>query len=639
MGGSSRVCGIAGILGAVDIKVSEPALGAALARLVHRGPDDEGTLVEPGLALGMRRLSIIDLEGGHQPLWNEDRTVAVFLNGEIYNYIELRSELESQGHTFSSRSDTEVIAHLYEERGDDLCSKLRGMFALCVWDRRRRLLLLARDRFGKKPLYWARGTKGVLVFASEIPALRVLLGVAGIPENIDRQGVYDYLSLGTVPQPGTIFAGVQSLEPSRVLVVEGESERERRYWTPQFEPKIAASYPEAMERIRAVLREAVRIRLRSDVPLGLFLSGGIDSAVVACEIAALGGHDVTAFTVSVPDRKLEEAPAAAMTAWHLGLPHVILPLELDPVRDLTDVVGRYGQPFADSSAIPSLRIARLARQDVTVALNGDGGDEVFGGYRRYAAARVFDYLPRRGGDSILKVVAKLTPGGSVRRSASGFLRRFRRGVDRTDADRYLIWTVDLFREEEKRTMWRGGEPVRPTERLCENTDSPVASEMDRLVALDLRLNLCPDLLVKMDIATMAASLEGRSPLLDHVLAELAFSLPSSFRVRRGRLKAILRDAYAKELPEEIVHAPKRGFEVPMERWLRTELRDLVESVLLSPTARVRDWLDPSVIAALWRRGPTPDENWAGKLYALLVLELWLRDLQVVTPTDRIGRQA
>ncbi|HEY3355906.1 MAG TPA: asparagine synthase (glutamine-hydrolyzing) [Polyangia bacterium] len=615
------MCGIAGALVPGG---RPPALAPALARLAHRGPDDEGSYADGPVAIGMRRLSIIDLAGGHQPLTNEDGTVVVVCNGEIYNYLELTRELAGRGHRLRTASDVEVLAHLYEDEGPDLCRRLRGMFAFALWDARAQRLVLGRDRFGKKPLYYAQPGAGAVLFASELKALRPLMTAAGMAVTVSDQSVYDYLSLAVVPQPATIYEGALALPPAHVLVAERGGTRITRYWDLDYRVKQRGSYGEALERTRALVGEAVRLRLRSDVPLGIFLSGGVDSSVVAYEAArAVGG--LQSFTVSTGDPALDEAAVAANTARALGIANEVLPLAVAPLDEVQRVVRHYDQPFADSSAIPSLAISRLAREHVTVVLNGDGGDEVFGGYRRYLAARLGGRVPAAAGALAGGVWRALLRGaGGERRSAAGFGSRFLRGLGQRPGARYLTWTMDALLEADKRAFWRRG-PQRPTEAWLEAMMPPGLSALDTQLFMDVNVILPSDLLVKMDMATMAASLEGRSPLLDHVVAEHAAAQPDGHRLHGLTLKALLRDAYAGRLPDAVVRGAKRGFEIPLAAWLRGDLRPLIADTLAAPSARVRDYLDGAFVDRLLAGEVLPERNWATLVYLLLILELWLRE--------------
>ena len=612
------MCGISGYWGS-DPRIAAQ-LAASLETINHRGPNDRGTHVASDVSMGMTRLSIIDLESGSQPVYNEDRTVAVVFNGEIYNYRELRRDLISTGHRFTTQSDTEVLVHLYEEHGAQMLNSLRGMFAFAIHDSRNRLLFLARDRFGKKPLYYRAQGNG-LTFASEIKALKPYGRAAGETWNVSRQAVADYLSLGVVPQPSTIYEGVFCLPAGSCATFNNGHLDIRNYWSPTFGPKTKLTYIEAQTETRRLISESVRLRLRSDVPLGVFLSGGVDSSVIAYEAAEVLGSDLQCFTVSTGG-ELDESNLAAQTATMLHVQHHVLPLVLDPVEGVQNVVKHYDQPFADSSAIPSLQIAKMAAEHVTVVLNGDGGDEVFAGYRRYiaaASANRFSWIPQ---PVAARVAATLGSSSSLRRSPLGFAARFARGLAMAPDERYLAWTTDMLRELDKRAHWVGP-PVAATERLVRETLAAGLSQLDQQLESDRRINLLSGLLVKMDMACMAHSLEARSPLLDHTLAEFAWRLPDRYRVARGTPKIILRDAYRGVLPTAVTSGQKRGFEIPLNEWLSGDLKPQLHDLLSSPNARVKSFVDESMITGLLEGTSFADRNRSYLLYALLVLELWL----------------
>lgn len=616
------MCGIAGCVGCPRLGKDDTL--AALAALRHRGPDDEGMFSCARATLGMRRLSIIDLETGRQPVSNENGNITAVFNGEIYNYLELTAELQRGGHVFKSHGDSETLVHLYEDRGAALVDRLRGMFAFALWDERAEKLLLARDRFGKKPLYYAAAGDGGMVFASEIKALKILLGRAGIAPKIRPQAIYDYLSLGVVPQPGTVYEGVFSLPPGHVLEWENGKSSLRRYWELDFSRKLDLGYAEAQERMRDKIAEAVRLRLRSDVPLGLFLSGGIDSGVIAAEAAKVAGDSLNTFTVALDDRDLDESELAAKTAARLGVRNTVLRLRMASRDELANVVRQYDQPYADSSAIPSLAISRLAREHVKVVLNGDGGDEMFAGYRRYVAARMTPLLrlmPAALHRAAAGVCSSL-PG--KRRGMVGFSERLFRAMSHEAPAQYLAWVYDGLLEQDKREVWRGA--------ACTPTEAWVETILDRrLDALDMHMNadvkfyLPSDLLVKMDIATMAASVEARSPLLDHELAEFAAGLPDRYRLGPVTTKQLLRDAYRNMLPAEVVRGGKKGFGVPLGRWFASELQGLCRELLLDPGAKTLAYLDGAFLRALLDGRALRRRNWEGIIYSLLVLELWLRE--------------
>jgi asparagine synthase (glutamine-hydrolysing) len=612
------MCGISGYWGP-DPKIAAQ-LGASLDTIGHRGPNDRGTHVTTEVAMGMTRLSVIDLEGGRQPVYNEDRTVAVVFNGEIYNYRELIPDLVARGHTFTTHSDTEVLVHLYEEHGTSMVDHLRGMFAFAIHDAPNGLLFLARDRFGKKPLFYRAHGDG-LTFASEIKALKPYARAAGERWTVSRQAVADYLSLGVVPQPSTIYEGVFCVPAGTCATFRHGRLDIQSYWSPAYGPKTDLTYAGAQAETRRLISESVRLRLRSDVPLGVFLSGGVDSSAIAYEAAQVLGPDLQCFTVSTGG-ELDESGLAAQTARLLGVQHHVLPLRLDPVEGIQTVVRHYDQPFADSSAIPSLQIAKMAAEHVTVVLNGDGGDEVFAGYRRYVAAASasrFSWIPR---PVAARMADTLGSRSSVRRSPLGFAARFARGLAMAPDERYLAWTSDMLREVDKCGHWVG-QPAQPTERLVRDTLAPGLTQLDQQLESDRHLNLLSDLLVKMDMACMAHSLEARSPLLDHNVAEFAWRLPDRYRIRRGTPKIVLRDAYRDVLPTGVTTGAKRGFEIPMSGWLAGDLKPLLHDLLGSPNARVRSFVDESLIAGLLDDTAFADRNKTYLLYALLVLELWL----------------
>ena len=616
-----------GILGGWTRRPIDPtSWDRALERIAHRGPDDEGRFSEGTVFLGMRRLAVIDLTGGQQPLFNEQRTCAVVMNGEIYNYRELSVALRKAGHQLQTASDTEVAVHLYEDHGEKLCCALNGMFALAIWDSSSRRLVLARDRFGKKPLYYARTPCGGLVFASELKALRPLLEAAGGTWELRPQGLADYLSLGSVPQPGTVFRGVEAVPPGCTLSFDGQEVRIRTYWSLNYTRKRRISYADALARTRELVSQAVRSRLRSDVPLGVFLSGGLDSSVVAAEAADVIGAGLQTFTVGVDDPRYDESTVAARTARQLGVRHTVLPLKVAPRETLLELVRHYDQPFSDPSAIPSLAISRLASQHVTVVLNGDGGDEVFAGYRRHLAAHLAEKLGWMPNWCARLGAGLLGRCSRQRRSALGFAARLCRGLSLEPPERYLAWTSDKLREIDKCESWRGP-PVRATEDWLASVCPEGLGALDTQTATDIQVHLLSGLLVKMDMATMASSLEGRSPLLDHRLAEFVASLPAGFRLRGGRLKSLLRDGWRKRLSAEVIGGKKRGFEIPLDRWLAGDLHELMMDTLGSPTARLRGFLDGRFLDQLLARKTLGQRNWTTLVYSLLVLELWLEDFQ------------
>jgi asparagine synthase (glutamine-hydrolysing) len=548
----------------------------------------------------------------------------VVFNGEIYNYVELIPDLIARGHVFKTRSDTEVLLHLYEEYGTEMCRFLRGMFAFAIMDMRQNRLFVARDHYGKKPVYYARTAAGGLIFASELKALRVLARETGTRLLVSEQAIYDYLSLGVPPQPTTIYQNVAMLMPGSWMTFDGAALTTERYWRPDYTRKTTLPYAEVLEQVRALIAEAVHIRLRSDVPLGVLLSGGIDSSIVAYQAAQEVGATLQTFTVQVDDPALNEADVARRTAQALGVKNTILPMQVDPAETLQFIVRQYDQPFSDPSAIPSVAISRLARQHVTVVLNGDGGDELFAGYRRHLAAAVtenLDWVPAGVARAAASVLNAVAPG---RRSALGYAARMARTLAYTRSERYLVRTTDALLERDKRDIWRGG-PVRPTEDWIETVNPAGSGELDVQMSRDVQIILLSALLVKMDIATMSASLEGRSPLMDYKLGEFAMSLPAHYLLKGQTTKTLLRDAYRGRLPDEVIAGQKRGFEIPLAHWLEHDLRPLVMDTLAAKSARVRQYVADEYVDRLVAGEIMQERNHAYLLYALLMLELWLRE--------------
>ncbi len=621
------MCGIAGILGHAD----SDRLRAMAGALCHRGPDDEGYWTSPDGVVGLahRRLSIIDPECGHQPLANEDGQVVTVFNGAIYNYRELRDDLSSRGHVFRTSSDTETIVHLYEEEGVDFAAKLRGMFAIALWDERDRQLVLVRDRVGKKPLYYSE-TANELLFASEIKAIVAALG--GAPA-LDEQALSDYLSWGVVPQPATIYRSIRSLMPGEMAVVrDGRIVRRKRYWTQRMEPKVAVSREEAVERADACLQEAVALRLRSDVPVGAFLSGGIDSGIVTAMAASRYPGTLTTVTVGFDDGSFDERPLARLVADRYGTEHHELLVKPDVVNDIETIVRAYDQPYADSSAIPSFYVARAARQFVKVVLNGDGGDEVFAGYRRYIAARLSGVLQAFDGEAdrtAWNVLSRLMPMPRTFRSGYAFAHRFARGMALDPASRFMAWSLDGFTEARKRELagrsasWL--DRVESSDRFAQGLlgELATAGQLDRMLGIDLATVLPFDFLVKMDIACMAHGLEARSPLLDQELVETVSRFPEAIKLGGTATKPILRDLAARYVPEAVRAAPKRGFEVPLLRWLRTDLRGLSHDVILSRDGLLSHLFDRSALERFVRceEGLDP-ARWARGVWTLLTLGMW-----------------
>lgn len=600
------MCGIAGWAGAVPESPRE-RLAAMLARLVHRGPDDERSARGEGWALGARRLAILDLATGGQPVRNEDGSVVAVLNGEIYNYLELRAELLARGHRLRSTGDTEVLVHLWEDEGERLPERLRGMFALALVDTRRRVLFLARDRLGKKPLYLARQGPA-LWFASELKALR-----AGVPTlaGADEAALRSFLAFGFVPEGECMVPGVRKLAPGHraVFELDGGRWREERYWRLTWAGEWRAGRGAVIEEVRARLAEAVRLRLRADVPVAVFLSGGIDSGLVAA-LAAPAAPGLRALTVTF-GRADDELALARRTAARAGLEVVPVPVDASAgVALLPHLAEVFDEPLADPSVIPTVLVARAARAFAPVVLNGDGGDEVFAGYRRYQAARLAA-LPGAG----------LAP--PLLRRLGGWGWRVAEGLGGREHP-YLAWGPSKLGPGGSAAVLGGDEvlPAALTDVLGRVAGEPLPQQ---LRAADLEFFLPGDLLVKMDRASMAASLEARSPLLDYQLVEYAASLPPSLLFSARGTKPLLRAAAAGLLPRAVRRAPKRGFEVPLVDWLAGPWAGEVRAVFEDPSAALRRVIPGERLAPWreWRSHPDPQRS-ARAVFTLLTLEHWLR---------------
>ncbi len=619
------MCGIAGIYHRSGTPPGDwkTVLERMTRTLVHRGPDDEGYFIDDHIGLGHRRLSVIDLETGRQPISNEDGTVWVVFNGEIYNYADLTALLEHKGHVFRTRSDTEAIVHAYEEWGVSCLDRFRGMFAFAVWDQRRRRLFLARDRLGKKPLYYA--TVGdAFIFGSEIKAL---LAFPGLDRTLDLEAVNDYLTLRYVPREKSIFRQIRKLPAGHCLVAEDGGARARCYWDIHF-GRAPAGDGSAAGDVAALLRQAVALRLRSDVPLGAFLSGGLDSSAVVGLMAEAAQSPVTTTSIGFPEAEFDELPYARLVARHFNTAHherVVMPAALDVLDRL---VWHYDEPFADSSAVPTYYVAQLARAHVTVALSGDGGDESFAGYRRY----FFDVREN--------MVRALVPA-ALRRPVFGLLgalypkadvlpqifrgKAFLSNLARTPWDAYLYSVSGIHDDDRTRLLsgdvrralagYHTGELFEDLYRAADGPDS-----LSRIQYIDFKTYLPDDILTKVDRASMAHSLEVRCPLLDHHLVEYVAALPSALKLKGAHTKLVLKEAVRGLLPPEILARPKMGFLMPINLWLRTALRPLLHDHVLAPTRH--DLFDPSTVRLLCREHESGRRDRATELWIILMFNLW-----------------
>ncbi len=622
-----------GICGKLHFDPARPADGGLIRRmnavLRHRGPDDDGVWCDGAIGLGHRRLAILDLSrSGHQPMGNEDGSIWITFNGEIYNHLELRAGLEQRGHRYRGTSDTETILHLYEEHGPDCVQQFRGMFAFALWDGRRRRLLLARDRFGQKPLLYAVTAQG-LTFASESKAL---LQDRLVPREVDEIALHHYLTYGYVPGPWTAFRAIRKLPPASTLVWEGGRIRLRRYWSLRYLPKLEIGEEEAGERLMSLLREATRMRLRSDVPLGAFLSGGIDSSAVTALMAESGAQPVKTFSIGFDEPSFDETRYARQVAERYATDHHEFVVTPNALTALPELVWAYGEPYADSSALPTWYLARETRRHVTVALNGDGGDEALAGYDRYLATRLaarYHLLPRWLREGIIARLARRLPESTRRKDFSGRLKRFVLALDGAPERRYARW-VSLFDNCEKESLYTSEfralvarvDSLDLLDEAYAGAESP--DFVERTQCVDVQSYLPDDLLVKVDVATMSHSLEGRSPFLDHVLADFVARLPINHKLRGRTTKYLLRRAMRERLPRGILRRDKQGFGVPVGRWFRHQLRPVAKDLLLDPGALSRGLLEGRAVEALLEQHSSGRADHGQRIWQLICLELWFR---------------
>ena len=612
------MCGIAGFIDVERSRENAERLIDRMCRVIrHRGPDDQGVWVGDGVALGMRRLSIIDLAGGHQPIFNEDQSVLVVLNGEIYNYRELQKDLQARGHHFRTNSDTEAIVHAYEEYGDECVRHLRGMFTFAIWDRNRQRLLAARDRFGKKPLnYYWDGQR--LIFGSEIKSILE----AGIPREINHIALDEYLVYSCVPTPNTLFKDVFKLPAAHILIYEDGQVSTKRYWELPFTPTCQDDEATAIERTLALLKEAVEVRLMSEVPLGAFLSGGVDSSIVVGLMSQMMSQPVKTFSIGVEEDDFSELPYARRVAQHFGTDHHEFFVRPELVSVLPQLVWAYDEPFADASMLPAYYVSKLAREHVSVVLTGDGGDEIFGGYSRYAGELSIHRIP-----AFLRFL--LGCGGML--MPDGMRGKKRLSIMRGDLATRYTQRFMIFPDDSRPSMYTQEyfalvRDHNPYERLI--SEFHAVSHLDvtaQLQYVDVRAYLADDILVKVDKASMFNSLETRAPMLDQYLVEYVASLSPTIRTRNGVLKYLLKRVAADLLPAEILTRPKQGFGVPIKHWFRGDLNGYAYELLLSPRAQQRGIFDPEFSRNLLQAHTrTTLVNHSRAIWTLLCLELWFR---------------
>jgi asparagine synthase (glutamine-hydrolysing) len=624
------MCGICGIVNGIAKPVAESALRKMNAAIAHRGPDSDGFYIRPGVGLAMRRLAIIDLQTGDQPIPNEDESIWVIQNGEIYNYPQLRIDLEKRGHRFRTHTDTECLVHLYEEYGDEFVTRLRGMFAIAIWDQKANRLLMARDRFGQKPIYYTQQNE-TLYFSSELSSLMAVL-----PErpSIDLAAIDLYLGLQYIPEPQTPYQGIYKLPAAHTLVFEQGKVELQRYWQLEYQPKLNATEDELIEQLRQRLREAVVMRMISDVPLGAHLSGGIDSSVIVALMAQASSQPVKTFSVGFEEAAFSELPYARAVAERYATDHQEFTLTFGDIpATMNKLSAHFGEPFADPSALPLYHLSRLTRQHVTVALNGDGGDEAFAGYWRYWLdpwANRYTRLPGMLTNKLIPALLELLPNRGDGPVGSNMLDGLKRLQQVAQIDRRAsilrwgsyfspAWTQRLWRRDYGAQFETSGAEAFLVSAYQAATAESV---MDRTLYTDIHSYLPGDLLVKADRMTMAHSLEGRSPFLDHELAAWAARLPENMKVRGRQGKYLLRKAFAEDLPARLHSRGKQGFGIPLGPWFRGPLAEWAEEIILASEGSLNEWFEFQPRQQLLDEHRQGRANHAKRIYALLMLGLW-----------------
>jgi asparagine synthase (glutamine-hydrolysing) len=621
------MCGIAGFISRENARADERQIRLdAMCRVItHRGPDEQGMAVEGHAALGMRRLSIIDLKTGQQPIYNQDRSKLIVFNGEIYNYRELKKDLEARGHKFRTNSDTETILRAYDEFGADCVKMLRGMFAFAIWDIKEQSLFLARDRVGKKPLFYTVTAAGEFVFGSE---LKVLLTHGGVTREVDNAALDAYLTFGYVPEEFCIFKGVQKLEPGHFLTYRNGEVRTEKYWDFDYTgEQLTESEDEIAVELLEKLREAVGVRLMSEVPLGAFLSGGVDSSAVVGLMSQIMGQPVKTFSIGFNEDSFDELKYARVAAKHFKTEHHEFILTPDFVDTVDDLVWHFDEPFADSSALPTYMVSRLAREFVTVILSGDGGDELFAGYTRYVTDRDrsgLGRLPRVIREKLIRPFSEALPHG-----ATGKNYLFNISLDA--AGRYID-SISQFNTSRKRRLYAGSHRTKMNGSFGRGeavygeiaTSVATGNQTDNLLYLDSKTYLPGDIMTKVDRMSMASSLEARSPLLDHKLIEYVTRIPTGLKLKGGETKYIFKKAIEGFVPREILHREKQGFGVPISEWINLQLKDRIRADLGDQRTRERGYFDPQYINILLDEHSSGRRDHSHALWTLWMFELWQR---------------
>jgi asparagine synthase (glutamine-hydrolysing) len=623
------MCGIVGFVNKNKRKAGREILEKMNACIIHRGPDDEGFFVKESVALAMRRLSIIDLKSGQQPIFNADKSSVIVFNGEIYNFQSLRKDLEEKGDKFYTNSDTEVILHLYDRYGADCVSYLRGMFAFAIWDEKDQSLFLARDRVGKKPLLYSHQPNGDLIFGSEFTAL---LAHPSVSREVDFEAIDAYLSYLCVPAPLTAFKQIRKLEPAHWLRWKDGKIETRRYWIPDFSKKIKISEQEAIEETTRILREAVKLRMIAEVPLGAFLSGGVDSSTVVALMAQESEKPVKTFSIGFEEQDFSELKYAKRVAEHVGAEYNEFIVKPNALEILPTLVKHYGEPYADSSAIPTYYVSRETRKFVTVALNGDGGDESFAGYERHAAMQIaekYNRFPSVLRKFLIEKPIEFLPSSELKRSRIRDAKRFFQAASLPKNERYFRW-MSTFDRNAKREIY--------TKEFAEKVAGQNASVfldqwfarsngngiLDTILLTDQMTYLPNDLLVKVDIASMANSLEARSPFLDHKVIEFAASLPENLKAKGFETKFLLKRVASGLVPREVIYRRKMGFGVPIGNWFRGEMKDFLCQILLSEKSLNRGIIRSEIIKKYACEHIAGERDHAFQLWTILMLELWFQ---------------
>jgi len=623
------MCGIVGFVNSNSRAASRETLERMNAAIIHRGPDEDGFFVHESVALAMRRLAIIDLAGGQQPIFNRDKSSVIVFNGEIYNFQELKKDLEARGHEFYTNCDTEVIVHLYDEYGADCVRHLRGMFAFAIWDFRDRSLFLARDRVGKKPILYAHQENGDLIFGSEFTAL---LAHGGISREVDREAIDSYLSYLCVPAPQTAFKQIRKLEPAHWLRWKDGRIETKRYWQPDFSKKIRISENEAIEETTRILREATKLRMISEVPLGAFLSGGVDSSTIVALMAQESSTPVKTFSIGFEEQDFSELKYARRVAEHTGAEYNEFIVRPNALEVLPTLVEHYGEPYADSSAIPTYYVSKETRRFVTVALNGDGGDESFAGYERHAAMRIaeiYHRFPRFARKLLIETPINLFPTSELKRSRVRDAKRFLQAANLPRTERYFRW-MSAFNREAKTELYtkdfsaaiNGRNPSAVMDKWFAAANG--AGILDATLLTDQMTYLPNDLLVKVDIASMANSLEARSPFLDHKVIEFAASLPESLKMQRFETKSLLKKVAARLVPREVVYRRKMGFGVPLGSWFRGAMKEFVREILLAEKSLNRGIVKAEMLEKYVGEHLEAKRDHTAQIWTLLMLELWFQ---------------